>query len=168
MSLRRSFFVCQAFSLAEVVLALGLCSIALLSIVGLLGVSMKSSQDAGDHTALAAMSQQVLTDLAAAPFNALGEAQPRATANPPATLPEILADSIYYFNDQGIMVAANADDVVYQCTVRKTPDASTRGLDDGPFNRVQLELHFTWPVTANADPARRPHQQRLHASLVRY
>lgn len=166
--------VCKGFSLTEVVLALGLSSVGLLSIVGLLGVSMQASRHAGDDAALAAMTAQVLAELDAAPFDALALAdlQHVSSADSFDTLPATLPDSVYYFSEQGRRVPPTGTDLentpVYACRVGKVPDEATRGVGNGAYNLVHVELHFSWPVEAHSDPEQRPGQSRVYASMARY
>lgn len=153
----------SGFSLAEVTLALGLCSVSLLTIVGLLTVSMKTSVDAGNDTALGAMTAQVLAELSSVPFDTLGKAQPGQIASGSAPLLSAdTEDTFFYFTGQGEMVPSSHLEGVYECRVRKKPDAETRSVN-GSFNLVKLELLFTWPVGA----AQRPGKKHCYASLAR-
>ncbi|MEZ0388274.1 MAG: hypothetical protein ACAI34_14470 [Verrucomicrobium sp.] len=166
-----------AFSLVEVTLALGVVSVALLSIVGLLGSAMDTSRVAGKDTALAAMGSQVLGELRSVPFDALGQADPRTAAQNAAQLPEIiagadLAESRYFFTNEGVPLASSGADAQYECVVRKFLDADSASassdLTHQTINRLRVILHFTWPVSSSADPLQRPGSSLLNASIARY
>lgn len=165
----------RGFSLIEIVLALGLSSVGLLSLLGVLGISMNASRDAGDDAALAAMFNQVLTELSAVPFDALAHEDiqyisHKDSFNSPPEEP--LPDTIYYFNEQGWRVAGSATDSenapVFECRVRKIPDQTFSGVSGGKPNLLLLELTFSWPVSHLTVPNRRPSQYRFCASLARY
>lgn len=164
----------RGFSLTEIVLALGLSSVGLLSVAGLLGISMQASRHAGDDAALAAMTTQLLAELGALPFDALAleDLQNVGSADSLDPLPDTLPDSVFYFNEQGWRVAATGAGVenapIYECRVNKTPDVSARGVSGGQHNLVHVELHFTWPVSSHIDPNQRPGQSRVYASVARY
>lgn len=160
------------FSLIEVVLALGVATVALVAIIGLLGVAVTTSGSAGHETLLAAMSNGVLNDLRGAEFDALWEDAPRTKQKPTAPSPGVAwKDSTYYFSNEGAIVDATkkADfATLYQCVVKKTPDPASQLTPGSPFNLVKLQLTFTWPVSAHADPAKRPNRQTIYASIARY
>jgi len=158
------------FSLIEVVLALGLVSFALLPMIGVLSVALGVSSSAGDDTALAAMSAQVLADLRAAPFDALGNPAPSQVALPATTLPATLTDSVYYFTSDGVLItatnAATSPVVLYKCDVSKVPDPGTQAPNGGIYNRVMLQLSFSWPPGQNF--SRPAGQKCYYASISRY
>jgi uncharacterized protein (TIGR02598 family) len=170
--MRASLSENRGFSLVEVVLALGVASIALVTIIGLLGVAVNTSGSAGHDTLLVAMTNEVLNDLRAAEFDGLWKALPRAEKKPtPAATSVAWADSTYYFSNEGALVdAAKAADfaTMYQCVVKKTPDPTSQLTPTSPYNLVKLQLTFTWPVSANSDPAKRPNRQTIYASIARY
>ena len=159
----------RGFSLVEVALALGVATVALVSVIGLLSAAVTTSADAGHDTKLAAMSAQVLNDLRASPFDALWEKVPRAGKSNAATSTGAKPpDSEYYFTSDGTPVdaakVAGNFDVTYQCVVKKTPDPRTRSANGGPYNQLQLQLSFSWPVSA----AKRPGGKTIYASIARY
>jgi len=160
------------FSLVEICIALGIASVALLSVVGLLGGAMDTSSTAGQDTSLAAMTALITGDLHAAPFDALGQASPKTPMTVKATLPLAMADTIYYFTAEGTPLtgpdAATRPDSQFQCVVKKSVDESYRTAGQGPYNLVNVELNFTWPVAASTDPAKRPGKAFFHASIARY
>ncbi len=59
----------RAFSLIEVVLALGITSVAIIAIIGLLSVSLQGSREASEDTSAAAILSQIVDGLRAEPFD---------------------------------------------------------------------------------------------------
>jgi uncharacterized protein (TIGR02598 family) len=161
----------RAFSLVEVVLALGVFSVAAVALIGAFSVSFASQRDSTRDTVLAGMSRYVLSDLRPHPFDALWAAQPATVKNPrPKSAPP--EDSRYYFREDGTPVtgpdAALNPETLYECVVRKTPDPQTRVAPAGNFNLLRLELVFSWPVTASPAPDQRFRKEVLNATIARY
>ena len=168
--MRSAFEKIRAFSLVEVVLALGVASVALVAVIGLMGVAVNTSSSAGNDTLLVAMTNGVLNDLRSAEFDSLWKDVPRNFKNV-AVSTGAAVDSTYYFSNEGALVpAASAADfsTQYQCVVKKTPDPASQVAAGKPFNLMKLQLTFTWPVSANTDPAKRPNRQTIYASIARY
>lgn len=165
------------FSLIEITLALGVAGVALVSIVGLLGVAANSNRTAGRDTTMVSMTHQVLADLRAANFDDLWDAVPwnengTPKLNKPATGSAALApaSSVYFFTADGTPVPAakakSNPETAYECTVRKVPDPVTRTANSGAFNLLRLELLFVSPPGASS--ANAVNRQTVHASLARY
>ena len=172
----------RAFTLVEVALALGIVAFALVPIIGILGIAMTTNTESGSDTSIAAMTTLVLNDLRSAPFNAMGEAVPSDPANYQiASLNTTLADSTYYFSNEGSLVyvgdptkmaASTASQVVYECWVRKTADTSTQTPNADPtkpgtYNQIRLQLLFSWPYLIS-DRTKRTNQRSIYASVARY
>jgi len=167
--MRRSASHPGGFSLVEVVLALGVATVALVSVIGLLSAAVNTSEAAGHDTRLAAMSTLVLNDLRASPFDALWEKVPRAgKSNATISTGSTPPDSEYYFTNEGTLVdaakVAGNFDVLYQCVVKKTPDPKSKSANGGAYNLIQLQLSFSWPVSAT----KRPGSKTIYASIARY
>ena len=113
-----------AFSLVEVVLAIGVLTFALTSMIGLLGVAMQSDKSSGSATALAAMSQQVYNTLRSIPF---------------ASLP---ANTNFYFDSDGS--ECGPETPVYTCRVEVAGDP-----DLAAGNLARVQMRFTWPGNTN-------------------
>jgi uncharacterized protein (TIGR02598 family) len=171
----------RGFSLVEVVLALGVAAVALVSIIGLLGVALNTSSTAGHDTLMAAMTTEVLNDLRASEFDALWQATPRSVPRANAVQPTSSIapkDSTYYFTNEGapfptadVSNSSKNFALLYQCVVKKTPDTTSQllpGNPSSPYNQFKLQLTFTWPVSASTDPAKRPNKQTIYASIARY
>ena len=97
-----------AFTLVEVVLALGICLVAVLPVVGLLPMALRSAQEATEMTQEAKIIQRVANDFLQTPF---------------VQLTTLISDPTFArrFNYDGLEVAATGD--VYY-TVK-----ATRGLN---------------------------------------
>lgn len=168
----------RAFSLVELTLAIGVAAVALVTIVGLLGVAVDTHGAAGRDTTIVTMTTQVLNDLRATPsFDALWAKEPRSAGSGgdgfvvkpngvPSGTPE---DTSYFFTQEGRRVERGNDGIIYECTVRKTADLPRPNQNKGPSNLLKLQLVFTSPVAANPkDPNRRPHRRIINASIARY
>jgi len=99
MCLSRKLHVpCQrAFSLVEVVLALGIVSFAFIGIIGMLPVGMNTFRQATDATVQAQITQQIITQVRETNYADLNS----FTKDDPATHQA----RIYLFDDQGILVS---------------------------------------------------------------
>lgn len=128
-----------AFSLIEIVLAIGIISFSLLAMFGLVSVSLQSNRASASDTDLASMSRQVLATLRNLPFSSL----PSATN--------------YYFGPDGS--PTNSAAALYDCAVTLTSDAA---IPSGDFKTAQLQ--FTWPVTAG----NRPNTNIFQISIANY
>ncbi len=157
----------RAFTLIEVVLALAVSTVALVSIIGLLSVAVGANGDSGHDTRLAAMSQQVLSDLRSAPFDALWKVEPRKAENaqpPTGGAADNPPDTIYYFTSEGTL-APTEPEALYRCVVNKIPDRKTRTANEGPYNQLRVSLAFDWPVGAQP---RKAGSHTIYASIARY
>jgi uncharacterized protein (TIGR02598 family) len=171
--MNRRTSTCSAFSLVEITLAIGVAAVALVSIIGLLGVSADANGAAGRDTAIVTMTTQVMNDLRGAPsFEALWVKDPRAAGflpKPNGKSSEVPEDSSYFFGEDGRQVAANALEVLYECTVKKAADLPRREDNKGPSNLLKLQLVFTSPVAANrTHPDKRPNRRIINASIARF
>ncbi len=157
----------------EVALTLAIIAIVVVSLLGMLGTALDSDRMAGRDTLLASMSSQVLNRLRAAPFDALWLAEPTQNPNPPAPGSTPPVDTTWYFSDDGTLLAAAGttvpDAAIFRCVVQKVPEDASRTVSgSGPYNRVMLNLQFTWPVSAATSATAKPNLQILHASIARY
>ena len=60
---RRSRFYLRGFSLVEVTLALGICSVCLVTVIGLMPVGINTNHNSLEQTAAAAVAREVVGDL---------------------------------------------------------------------------------------------------------
>ena len=135
----------RGFSLVEMVLALGVVSFVLVSIFGLLSMSMRDQRDSGQKTLLALMTQTVASYLHQEGF---------AAVNADTTMISTAIAPQFYFDAQGRLATDSTGKPVttasasnyYSCTVtRRTPT-----LPVATANMVYLRLQFQWPVSAAA------------------
>ncbi len=128
-----------AFSLIEVVIALGIISFVLAAVLGLLGVGLFSSRQSSEDTSLAAMTSQVLGQL--------------STATSPT-------NASFFFDMDGLPLT-NSSGAVYRC-VASTTLPSAGEIPNLSTNFLKALIVFTWPVSA-AIP---PHTNTFNASLL--
>jgi type II secretory pathway pseudopilin PulG len=142
----------SAFSMVEVVLALGVTSFSLLAILGLLSVALKSNQSAVQQTAANGILSSVTADLRAAPptfplglasssqqFSIPIPANPVASPAPAATL--------RYFTSEGEFSTTRTGDSRYLLTVTFLPN----GSNSKTATFVKLEV--SWPAVIS-DPSK--------------
>lgn len=160
----------SAFTLVEIVLALGVIAFVLTGIFGLLSAAATSTDLSNRETMVVAMSTQVLGNLRAVHFDALWEEDPASFKSLPAqpmvhgnTPP---ADSLYYFSGEGLALKDEFEpSVIYQCRVRKTVDAATTGYANTAENSLDLQLIFSWPVSV---PEAKRQMRNIYAKVARY
>jgi uncharacterized protein (TIGR02598 family) len=140
--------VASAFSLIEVVLALGVISFAIVGIMGLFPVAMRTGQESQRETRATHIAQQIYADLkAGAPTNtflatAPGTFQTVNLANPSPPTQTI------YFNNQGEPAGTNGPgNNEFVVDVIIDPDTPTNGL-------ARVQVNVMAPAAAT-DPANR-------------
>jgi len=139
MKTMQRFFQGNAFSLVEVVIAIGIVSFALLAMMGLASVSLQSERSSASDTDLAALSQQVFSRLRSLPFASL-------------------SDTNYFFDADG-SPTTNSAGAVYECAVTLAADPSLL-----PASFKNARLQFTWPVSA----ANRPNTNIFLGGIANY
>ncbi|EDY21713.1 hypothetical protein CfE428DRAFT_0958 [Chthoniobacter flavus Ellin428] len=148
-SLRSS--LTRGFTLVEVVLALGIATIGLVSILGLLNAATDADGDAGRDTTVVAMSDYVLNELHTVPFDALWFRDPTQNWSAAPSMTTQIDDTLYYFTNEGSPIPASSvasnPDFVYKCVVRKIPDSTSQNLLTGYYNLMKVQLDFYWPAT---------------------
>lgn len=137
----------QAFSLVEVVIAIGIISFALIAIIGLMASSQISDREATDDTLLPAMVAGVLDEL---------RRQSRKSFPPsPATFYFNLAGTLQTDGNGNPISSPNADSL-YRCNV--TISDGVAGASD---KMKILRMSFFWPAfKTSATP-----NATIHASL---
>jgi uncharacterized protein (TIGR02598 family) len=147
-----------AFSLIEVVIALGVITFAITAITGLLSVALKSSRASTDETLVASFAGDIMSDLRRRQFtNAWNSLQAGSNV--------FFDGSGRPINEVGAAISsetARAQGAVYQCAISTVPDTN-KTATTGAENLRLVTLDFTWPVGQAAPPNRRI----IHASLVR-
>jgi uncharacterized protein (TIGR02598 family) len=117
----------KGFSLVEVVIALGVVSVAIVSILGLLSVLMLTDRESSADSSVAAMATEVIAELRSMPFS---ELQKKMQTQP---IP-------YYFREDGSPQDSISTDTLYRCNVTGTLSSSATSY--------QLLLTFKWPYNA--------------------
>lgn len=110
-------------SLVEVVIALGILAFAIIPIVGLLSMSMSTSNDAQKDTAIAAAARQVLAIL-------------RAQTNFASVAP--LTTNLFFTADATPQAVAT-NDTAFDCEVITVPRLTNTNFAD-------VTMRFRWPV----------------------
>ncbi len=154
-------FRINAFSLAEIVIALGIIAFCLSAMTGLFSVGQMASRDASADTSLAAAASHIISK-----FKTESDLTAPATALP--------AHYTFYFGHEGEFldpqefskkeIEAKAR---YLCTVtdeevkESTIPYTTATLPDGTSHSTlrQITIEFKWPLTA-AQPLRTFHAMR--------
>lgn len=158
----------HGFTLVEIVLAIGVATFGLVGVLGLLNAATGTDGDAGRDTTLVSMSDYIVTEMHAVPFDALWAADPTSARNVgPSTNSPV--DSTYYFTNEGAPLATatagNSFDLLYKCVVKKTPDTITQTVSSGVTNQLKLQLQFSWPASGSA--AGKAGSKTLYASIAR-
>lgn len=122
----------RALSLVEVTISLGIVAIALVPVIGLMGVGLNSARESVNDSRLSAMIRVVSDDLRARPFALLvAELQSAGTTS-------------YYFDEEGmILPPSGAGAAIYRCTVVQVPLSPSDATLDGSL--VRLRMDFSLP-----------------------
>ncbi|XHR30602.1 MAG: hypothetical protein ACFUZC_08565 [Chthoniobacteraceae bacterium] len=127
----------RAFSLIEVVIAIGIIAFTISSLVGLLALALKSDSSSASDTALSSMSQQIFNRLRTKSFSDL----PNGTDAAPSFS--------YYFDVDGSETSGtNTTGAVFRCNAILTGDPNS------PTTAKKVKLVFQWPCTVPAPPNR--------------
>jgi uncharacterized protein (TIGR02598 family) len=119
------------FSLVEVVLALGVIAFAIIAIIGLLSMTLRSGREANEDTLLPLMAGRIVDALRATKFQELTN----STNYPDGTR--------IYFDSQGLP-SAEPSAQVYQCEIRWSAGPPSPG-EDLSATLKRAVLTFTWP-----------------------
>ena len=153
---------CRAFTLVEVVLAIGIFAFAIVAVLGLTSVSMKSNQQASADTTLALMTQTGLSQLRSRGFATINGTG--ATAGQTIYFNTGAGRVPDYYFDLGGRLATKSDgsadpaphaDSLYSCTVYAVPTSSP--------SLLMLRLQFRWPLSA---PPANQETRTLYASIA--
>lgn len=128
-----------AFSLVEIVIALGIISFGCIAIFGLLSVTADVSRRSSDETAIATMSRQIISSIKQQKF--------------PVVQSNFMGKTTNLFFDQSGTLLPSAEGGLYQCAVSGQEDVSTTSsFSNGQtqVNLVKLRLVFTWPLGGSA------------------
>ena len=137
----------SAFTLVEMVLAIGIACFAIIAVLGLFSVGAQSSRSSNDDTNLALMTRQAVAWIRTQSFTSMSAS----------------TGTLLYFDSMGQLVRNTAGDpatapgasAIYSCTI--SPKASGVSL-----NLIYLQIRFQWPLSAPS-PSR---QQRVVISSL--
>lgn len=118
-----------AFSLVDVVLALGICSFALMAIVGMIPVGLSTFRDAMNTTAQSQIVQSLASEVLLTDTNFLA-------AMSPAPL---------FYDDQGTVVDASSDRLAYTAKIEKEDIESPAGLSSSSGATMVIRIARTHP-----------------------
>jgi len=136
-ALRRPYHRCHskaaAFSLVELVLALGVAAFCLIAVFGLMPVGMQTNRNATSQTAATSIMAAIVADLRTTPAAATTSPQFAITFGNDKTL---------YFDASGQASTSLGPDSRYQLNIR---------WNSAPTGLNYADLKVTWP--ASVDPA---------------
>ena len=136
----------NSFSLVEVVVAIAIISFTLVTLLGLFGVGLTTSQQSSADTMLASLGLRAEGDLR----NGTNSLAGTTTTN-------------YYYDSQGMATNVSGAPALYACQVFTT-NASVYGvLPDVSTNLVQATFQFTWP--ANVPAGKRPYTNVIYGTV---
>lgn len=130
----------HAFSLVEVVLALGVVSFAFVGIIGLLPVGLQTSRQAQETSVQSQIAQQVSNEIQLARFSDLN-----ASVFPGASFPK-------YFDEQGLLVEnPEAPNCVYTVNVLAPPPLVNATLPGAGTPNTHIRI-LTFGIEKSANP----------------
>lgn len=142
----------KAFSLVEVVLAIGVVSFAMMAVLGTLPVGLKSSQQSRSQVATANIARQLQGELQQISFN---------TKSADTLTVENLADNSYYFTLEGTKTETDATDAYYEAKF-EVNTVSAPGLNVDAANARSVKVTLSYPK----DAAEQDRQQSVFALLL--
>ena len=124
----------SAFSLVEVVLALGVIGFSLLAIIGLLPIGLQSGRASIQETRANHLAEQVFNTLRSQPFTAANLSLLGGSSTIDLSAPNTPAAQLHATYEGNFV--ANSDYFTIDLTFRNTPD----GLIAGTANEVHLRI----------------------------
>jgi len=120
----------SAFSLVEVVIALGIASFVLVPLMGLMSVGIDAFRSANDTSIMTQINQRIVSELQQTDFSRLITDK---SDNPIPAGSAGLKDS-RYFDDQGneIVAASRPDGAIYEVNTRIAPEPALPGTSNNP------------------------------------
>lgn len=134
-SLPKSKPVAKAFSLIEVVLALGIVSFAMMAVVGTLPVGLRSSQQSRSQIAAANIARQIQGDLQQISFQ---------NNSSDALTIEKLPDNPFYFSQDGTRSEERDAYYVANFTLNQV---TAPGLSVNSSNARSVKVSITYPAS---------------------
>ena len=140
----------HAFSLVEVVLAIGVVSFAMMAVLGTLPVGLKSSRESRGQVATANIARQIQGELQQISFR---------TDSADTLTVQNLADTPFYFTLEGTRTGA---DQAYYIASFAVADVSLPGLSIDPANARRVTVTVSHP----ADAAPEDRQESIFSLLL--
>jgi uncharacterized protein (TIGR02598 family) len=132
----------EAFTLVEVVIALGVLSFCLITLLGLLGVGLNNGLKSNDDTTVASMTWEVANNL-------------RSETNLPAGF-----FTNYYFDHTG-QATNTVSAAYYSCRVTTNNPTTSQAPQPLDTNFIIATLQFTWPTSVIPSP----HTNTVYATI---
>lgn len=144
------FAAAAAFTLVEVVLALGIVAFAVVALVGLMAVSLESGRGSEADTLIASMARQITAELQARPFDLLTTE----------------GSDVCFFDNEAHRLA-DLNGAVYRCEVTLTPngDYDTTPADGTAAQPNLYEVRIDFTSAFGASPLRLP---SVHTAIARH
>ena len=147
-----------AFSLIEIVLAVGIVSFALVGILGLFPVALEAAADSRQETQATFIADQIISGLSSpAPF------LPSATGTKLGTSVDVQTNGslqTLYFNDDGEQIGTGAN-ALYEAHIRWTADQPSSGL-----TTVDLSIVTPAGLPAGANATQYPFVALIRQALA--
>lgn len=134
---------CKGFSLVEVVLAIGVVSFAMMAVLGILPVGLKSAQESRGQVATANISRQLQGELQQLSFQSNGT---------DAISVQTLADNPFYFTTEGTRTNESG---AYYIASFQVNGASLPGLAFDPSQARRVTVTLTYPKEAPVENRQR-------------
>jgi uncharacterized protein (TIGR02598 family) len=125
----------KGFSLVEITLSLGVMSICLLAVLGLLPIASQTNRLAAADTAAASIAAAMLADIRATPRTAATSTQFAVPFN---------ANSVVFFDGEGEATPTLSNNSIYRAEVTFPVNSS------GPNAATLVHLKVSWPAAASS------------------
>ncbi len=146
---------CRAFSLVEVVIAIGIFAISVLVILGLLSISITTNRSASADTQVALMAERTYSMLENLGFQNVSTNKLFASGASPNLYfdvtgrPLMTSTNTILFGYPTTPANALAAGAIYSCTVTtNTPPLSFGSAGGNSTNLLSIGMKFAWPVAA--------------------
>jgi type II secretory pathway pseudopilin PulG len=145
---------CRAFSLVEVVIAIGIFAISVLTILVLLSVSMEANRSASSDTQVALMAERTYSMLESLGFQNVSTNKLFASGASPNLYFDVTGKPLMTSTNTvlfGYPPPANAlaAGAIYSCTVTtNTPPLSFGSAGGNSTNLLSIGMKFAWPAAA--------------------
>ena len=166
---------CRAFSLVEVVIAIGIFAISVLTILGLLSVSLEANRSASSDTQVALMAERTYSMLETLGLPNVSTNKLFASGASPSLYfdvtgkPLVTSTNTILFGYPTTPANALTAGAIYSCTVTTNTTPLSFGYSTGTpppsTNLISIQMQFAWPVAA---PAANQTVRVVNATLGNY